>query len=133
MTRGWNVERAHLIERIRELFPERRADSLPSKLDSDYPKPGAATTKTNTKRARAQRGIQKKKRPKTKVTQDYCPKCHVFVVMTRLDGVTTIANHDAKKGGRCTRSGKPFKPMKPVKRDAMEFRVAGSFGTGKRQ
>jgi hypothetical protein len=54
-------------------------------------------------------------------------------VMTRLNGVTTIAKHATKKGECCTQSGKPFKPKKPLRRDAMEFRVAGSFGTGKRR
>ncbi|CAI9413250.1 hypothetical protein HIDPHFAB_01973 [Nocardioides sp. T2.26MG-1] len=75
---------------------------------------------------------RKKKRPKSKLTQEYCPKCHAFVAMTRLEGVTTIAVHQTKKGERCAQSGKPYKPKPLLKPDALDHRVAGSFGTGKR-
>lgn len=34
-------------------------------------------------------------------TQDYCPKCHAGGVVTRVNGVTTVAEHRSKKGRRC--------------------------------
>lgn len=116
IARGWKVDREPLVARIRELFPDRKADPSPAP-SSSQPKPSG----------------KKAKRPKSTATQDYCPKCHAFVVMTRLNGVTTVADHVAKKGGRCAQSGKPFTPKTPLKSDALEFRVPGSFGTGKRR
>jgi hypothetical protein len=129
IARGWNVDRAALVARIRELFPERAAEQA-LRAGTRRPKSAASKSKAT---PRSGQPVGRKKRPKAKVTQDYCPRCHVFVVMTRLSGVTTVADHLTKKGARCTMSGKAFTPKKPAKRDAMEFRVAGSFGTGKRR
>lgn len=54
-------------------------------------------------------------------------------MMTRLNGTTTVSEHNTKRNTRCLMSGKPFTPNRPLKRDAMEFRVSGSFGMGKRR
>jgi len=53
--------------------------------------------------------------------------------MTRLDDTTTVPEHRTKRNTRCAMSGKAFTPSPPPKRDAMEYRVAGSFGAGKRR
>jgi len=74
-----------------------------------------------------------KKRQKTQTLQDYCPKCHVFVIITKVGGSLTMAEHNTKRNARCGMSGKPFTRLRPEKRDAMEYRVSGSFGTGKRR
>jgi hypothetical protein len=128
IAKGWDVERDVLIDRIRLLFPSRQAASAPP------PSAPAPVTNKGKNKSRGVRdpGGQKKKRPKVKATQDYCPKCHAFVVMTRRSGVTTVAEHVSKKGGRCPQSGQPFTPKQPLRTDALEYRVPGSFGTGKR-
>lgn len=74
-----------------------------------------------------------KKRPKPKTTQNYCPRCRSYVFMTRLNGVMTVADHRTKRGVRCTMSGRSFTAKRPAKRDALEFRVSGSYGSGKRR
>lgn len=131
IARGWKVDRAELIARIREIFPPRGSAQPPAPL----PGQSTAPSKNSTGKARrATPGLKgKKKRPKSKSTQDYCPKCHAFVVMTRFEGVTTIARHLTKKGERCLMSERSYKPKPKVRRDAMEFRAPGSFGTGKRR
>jgi hypothetical protein len=45
----------------------------------------------------------------------------------------TIADHVTKKGARCGLSGRPFEPRRALKVDALERRLAGSYGTGKRR
>ncbi len=127
LDRGWQVDRDELIARIPELYPGRSAAQ---------PKPVAAAPPPVPKKAKV-RGVadppqRKKKRPKSKSTQEYCPKCHAFVVMTRFEGLTTVAEHTTKKGERCPQSGKPYVPKPLLKPDALDHRVAGSFGTGKR-
>lgn len=130
LDRGWKVDREDLIARIRELYPA-PAPKQSAPLMPTAPPPPAKKAKTKG------RGVpdppqRKKKRPKSKSTQEYCPKCHAFVVMTRLEGVTTVAEHQTKKGERCAQSGKPYTPKPLLKPDALDHRVAGSFGTGKR-
>lgn len=131
ISRGWKVDRAELVARIREMFPDRKAGPSQSSAPSQ-PMPPKKKAKVKPRGVADPVG-QKKKRPKSKATQEYCPKCHAFVVMTRLNGVTTIANHVTKKGERCTLSGQPYTPKAPLKSDALEFRVPGSFGAGKRR
>ena len=130
LDRGWKVDREDLIARIRELYPA-PAPKQSAPLMPTAPPPPAKKAKTKG------RGVpdppqRKKKRPKSKSTQEYCPKCHAFVVMTRLEGVTTVAEHQTKKGERCAQSGKPYTPKPLLKPDALDHRVEGSFGTGKR-
>lgn len=89
--------------------------------------------RTRARKKRSANVAVPKKRPKTKTFQDYCPKCHVFVFMTKVSGTVTVAEHKTKRNAWCGMSGKPFIPLRPEMRDAMEFRVSGSFGTGKRR
>ena len=123
-----------LIARIRELYPApapKQSVTAPASVPPTVQPPPAKKT-TAKGRGVPDPPQRKKKRPKSKSTQEYCPKCHAFDVMTRLEGVTTVADHQTKKGERCAQSGKPYTPKPLLKPDALDHRVAGSFGTGKR-
>jgi len=127
LARGWTVDRGALVARIRELYPG-RSSAQPT---------GTAPTRPAKKVKVKARGVpdppqRKRKRPKSKSTQEYCPKCHAFIVITSFEGVTTVSDHNTKKGERCVQSGKPYVPKPLRKPDALDHRVPGSFGTGKR-
>ena len=92
---------------------------------------GGSPRQAPARKKRSAKLVVPKKRPKTKTFQDYCPKCKVFVIITKVSGSLTVAEHNTKRNARCVMSGKPFTPLRPEKRDAMEYRVSGSFGTGK--
>jgi transcription elongation factor Elf1 len=94
---------------------------------------GGPPRQTPARKKRSAKLVVPKKRPKTKTFQDYCPKCNAFVIITKVSGSLTVAEHNTKRNTRCVMSGKPFTPLMPEKRDAMEYRVSGSFGTGKRR
>lgn len=94
---------------------------------------GGSPRQPRVRKKRSAKLVVPKKRPKTKTLQDYCPKCHVFVIITKVGGSLTMAEHNTKRNARCGMSGKPFTRLRPEKRDAMEYRVSGSFGTGKRR
>jgi hypothetical protein len=135
MARGWNVDRGALITRICELYPGTVSAPTTATGQTSRGSGEANPAPQSARRRSAKVGSvgRKKKRPKTKYSQDYCPTCHAFVVMSKLNGLTTIADHVNKKGARCWRSGKPFKPTQAPTVDALERRVAGSYGTGKRR
>ena len=44
--------------------------------------------------------VMPKKRSKTKTLQDYCPKCHAFVIITKVSGYVTVAEHNTKRNVR---------------------------------
>lgn len=133
--RGWDVDRSELIARIRKLFPGPipRSDASATQRSEAPRKPKPAPRHRSPKPGKTGSAGSKKKRSKGKHSQDYCPRCHAFVMMTTLDGVTTVAIHATKKGGRCTMSGKTFQRRKVRRIDALDRRLPGSYGTGKRR
>jgi len=132
LDRGWDVDRTELVQRIRQLYPSkagRPATSDAAEKDRQQRRTGSAVRRAKPKGVTLKQSRRKPK--KSKARQVYCPRCQVFVVITAVDGVWTFAQHLTKKGRQCQQGGKTY--VKPPKRDAMDFRVPGSFGGGKRR
>lgn len=106
-------------------------NEIDRKVGGTRPTGASARPKPSRKRRSSKPNVQKKL-AKPKALEDYCPRCRAFVLMVKAGGKLTVAEHSAKRGGRCAMSGRSFKPRPQDKRDAMEFRVSGSFGGGKR-